>query len=126
MFLFKKMISEVTSCKKCGSAGLVRNGSNAVGNPRYKCNSCGFSGVIKTRRYGETAQDLVLRAAQEWSSSRGLSRVFAISHQTALNWIKKSKSTPTLAPAKAGDVLELDAMISDEEYPFISLGKLIP
>ena len=120
------MISEINSCKKCGSTGLARNGSNAVGNPRYKYKSRGFSGVIKTRQYDETTQDLVLRTAQERNSSRGLSRVFAISHQTALNWIKKSKSTPTLAPAKAGDVLELDAMISDEEYPFISLCKLIP
>lgn len=90
------MISEVKSCKKCSSTELVRNGSNAVGNPRYKCKSCGFSGVIKTRQYDEATQDLVIRAAQERSSSRGLSRVFGMSHQTALNWIKKKQNhSPT-------------------------------
>ena len=86
------MIAEVKACKKCGSEQLVRNGSNGVGNPRYKCKACGFSGVITTRRYDEATKEQVLRAAQERSSSRGLKRIFGISHQTALNWIKKKQN----------------------------------
>ena len=86
------MITEVQACKKCGSKQLVRNGANAVGNPRYKCKECGFSGVIKSKQYDETTKELVLRAAQERSSSRGLQRIFGMSHQTALNWIKKKQN----------------------------------
>ena len=60
---------------------------------------------------------MVVRSAQERSSSRGLGRTFEISHQTALNWIKKkAESLPdivtTLVPAKKSDILELDELWS--------------
>jgi transposase-like protein len=83
------MIIEAKTCKKCGSVQLVRNGSNGVGNPKYKCKACGFSGVFESRRPTEPFKEMVVRAAQERSSSRGLARTFGISHQAALNWIKK-------------------------------------
>lgn len=82
------MISTYKVCKKCGSEHIVKNGCNSVGNPKYKCKSC----VFESRRPSEETKALVLKAAQERSSSRGLSRVFGISHQTVLNWIKKKQS----------------------------------
>lgn len=87
------VIIETKCCTKCQSDKLVKNGSNGVGNPRFKCKSCGFSGVIKSRRESEAFKETVILAAQERSSSRGLSRTFKISHQTALNWIKKKPKT---------------------------------
>ena len=83
------MVAETRCCKKCGSEQIIRNGSNGVGNAKYKCKACGFGGVFESRRHPADYKEMVVRAAQERSSSRGLSRTFGISHQTALNWIKK-------------------------------------
>jgi len=79
-----------TCCRKCGSDRIVKNGSNGVGNPKYKCKACGFGGVFESRQPSEETKALLLKAAEERSSSRGLARIFGVSHQTALNWIKKS------------------------------------
>ena len=87
------MIAEIKICHKCGSADLVKNGRNGVGNPKFKCKGCGFSGVIKSRRPDQDTKDKLLKAAEERSSARGLGRTFGVSHQTALNWIKKSSGT---------------------------------
>jgi insertion element IS1 protein InsB len=111
------MIIEVKCCTNCQSENLVKNGKNGVGNPRFKCKACGFSGVIATRRSSEAFKETVIRSAQDRSSSRGLARVFKISHQTALNWIKKkAQNLPdvaqTLLPAESGDILELDELWS--------------
>ena len=90
------MVIEKKCCRKCGSDQIVKNGSNGVGNPKYKCKACGFGGVFQTMLPSEEFKETVVRAAQERSSSRGLSRTFGISHQTALNWIKKKpKPSPT-------------------------------
>ena len=90
------MVLEKKCCRKCGSDQIVKNGSNGVGNPKYKCKACGFGGVFQTMLPSEEFKETVIRAAQERSSSRGLARTFGISHQTALNWIKKKpKISPT-------------------------------
>lgn len=88
------MVIEKKCCHKCGSEQIVKNGSNGSGNPKYKCKSCGFGGVFQTVRKSEEFRETVVRLAQERPSSRGLSRGFGISHQTALNWIKKSSIAP--------------------------------
>ncbi|MBX2892231.1 MAG: tetratricopeptide repeat protein [Saprospiraceae bacterium] len=87
-----EMVLDVKCCHKCGSEHIVKNGSNASGNPKYKCKACGFGGVFQTLRKSEEFKEMVVRAAQERSSSRGLARTFGISHQTALRWIKKKRS----------------------------------
>jgi len=84
------MITTNLTCRKCGSTNLVRNGSNAVGNPKSKCKDCGFSGVIKTKRADAATKEKVAKAYQERSSLRGVGRIFDVSHQTVLNWTKKS------------------------------------
>jgi transposase-like protein len=87
--LVYSMVAETKCCKKCGSEQIIRNASNGVGNAKYKCKVCGFGGVFESRRPTEQYKERVVRAAQERSSSPGLSRTFGISHQRALNWIKK-------------------------------------
>ena len=84
------MISEHKTCSKCGSDQLVKNGKNAVGNAKYLCKTCGFSGVIHSRRPSPALKEALLRASNERTSLRSLARIFGVSHQTASNWIKKS------------------------------------
>lgn len=84
------MIKISLSCKKCASTNLIKNGYNSSKNPKYKCKDCGFGGVLSSKRKSEVEKEQLIKAAQERSSSRGLGRIFGVSHQTALNWIKKS------------------------------------
>lgn len=83
------MVTENKVCHKCQSSNIVKNGSNGAGTPKYKCKDCGFGGVFESVRKSEEFKEMVVRAAQERSSSRGLARTFGISHVTALRWIKK-------------------------------------
>jgi insertion element IS1 protein InsB len=83
------MVLEKKCCHKCGSEHIVKNGSNSSGNPKYKCKMCGFGGVFQTVRKSEEFKEMVIKAAQERSSARGLARTFGISHQTVLVWLKK-------------------------------------
>ena len=87
------MITENFNCRKCQSADVVKNGSNASGNPKFKCNDCGFTGVIKSLRKSDEVKEQLIKAAQERVSSRGLGRMFGVSGNTALRWIKKSSGT---------------------------------
>jgi transposase-like protein len=87
------MVEGLKACRKCGSEHLVKNGSNAVGNAKYKCKGCGFSGVIESKRYDDELKEQVVKASLERSSSRGLAQIYGISHQTALRWIKKKPSS---------------------------------
>ena len=84
------MITSNLTYRKCGSCNLVKNGSNGVGNAKSKCKDCGFSGVIKTKRADESTKAKAAKAYQERCSLRGVGRIFDVSHQTILNWTKKS------------------------------------
>ncbi len=83
------MITTLHSCARCQGTALVRNGTNSANNPKYKCKTCGFSGVLVTRRKSATEKEQAVAAYQERASARGVGRIFGISHQTALNWVKK-------------------------------------
>lgn len=115
------MIQETTTfaCRSCGSADIIRNGSNKCGNPQYHCKSCGVYRVLepKTPKYCPQERETVLRASQERVSLRGLERVFGVRRQTIVEWIKaKVWSLPTLSETlvsyQVGDVLEADEMWS--------------
>ncbi len=50
--------------------------------------------MIQSKRKDESFKETLIKASLERSSSRGLGRIFGVSHQTALNWIKKSSIAP--------------------------------
>ena len=50
------MITKMLRCCKCGSTNLVKNGCNAVGNPKSKYKDCGFSGIIQTKHVDEATK----------------------------------------------------------------------
>ena len=71
------MVAESKCCPKCHPEDIVKNGSNRVGNPKYKCKDCGFGGVFESLRPSEETKEALLRAAQERSSARGGWRVYS-------------------------------------------------
>ena len=58
---------------------------------RYLCRDCGRRSTADPRPngYTEEQRELILRAYQERSSLRGLTRTFGVSRHTVTSWLKK-------------------------------------
>jgi len=85
------MVTLVVSCSHCQGTELVRNGATSDGRQRYLCRHCGRRSTANPRPngYTEEERELILRAYQERSRLRGLSRTFGVSRHTVTNWLKK-------------------------------------
>ena len=105
-------------CPKCGSENIVKNGHNRCGNQQYLCKDCKSSKVlVPTVRYTEEKKEGILKAYQERSSLRGVSRIFNVARQTVASWLKKKFEVipdvkETVAPAQSDDILEIDELRS--------------
>ena len=114
------MIQETTksTCRSCGSANIIRNGTNKCGNPQYHCKACGVYRVLEPQeRHSDETRSQVLKAAQERVSLRGIERIFNICRQTVAKWIRVYlKQLPVVADTlllyEVGDVLEIDELWS--------------
>jgi transposase-like protein len=114
------------TCRACGSANSVRNGTNHCGNAHYHWKDCGISRVLKPKQvYSEAEKATVLRAGLECCSLRGVERIFDSARQTVTRWIatyiqKLPEVKDLLLPASVDDVLELDEIWScvlKKEHP---------
>ena len=85
------MVTITLRCQRCQSERLVRNGLAPDGRQRYLCRDCGQRSREnpRTNAYSEEERDQILRAYDERSSLRGLSRTFGVSRNTVTTWIKK-------------------------------------
>ena len=85
------MVTITVHCPHCQSDALVRNGHAPNDKQLYRCRACGRQSREKPtpHAYAETRRDEILRAYQERSSLRGLTRTFGVSRTTVSNWIKK-------------------------------------
>ncbi len=85
------MVTITLKCQHCQSQRLVRHGLAPDGRQRYLCRDCGQRSREQPRSnaYGEEAREQILRAYDERSSLRGLSRTFGVSRNTVTSWIKK-------------------------------------
>jgi transposase-like protein len=70
---------------------VVRNGKTPDGRQRFRCRDCQRRSTANARSQGypEEQRELILRAYQERSSLRGLSRTFGVSRNTVTSWLKK-------------------------------------
>jgi transposase-like protein len=87
------MVTLAVSCSHCQSTEIVRNGATADGRQRYLCHDCGRRSTADPRPNGYTDEqrELILRAYQERSSLRGLTRTFGVSRNTVTSWLKKKQ-----------------------------------
>ena len=116
----ESMIQEIRTdtCRACGSANSVRNGTNRCGNAHYHGKNCDTYRVLKPKQaYSEAEKTMVLRAGLERCSLRGVERIFDIARQTVTRWIatpiqKLPEVKDLLLPASVDDVLELDEIWS--------------
>ncbi len=79
-------------CVECGSEAVIKRGKTRNGKQRFGCKTCGitFRENPQSNAYAEARKEEILRAYQERSSLRGLTRTFGVSRQTVTSWLKKS------------------------------------
>ena len=85
------MVTKVVTCYHCGSDKLVKNGHDPHGKQRYLCRACGRASLDdpSPAGYSEAKKAEILRAYEERSSLRGLSRTFGVSRNTVTAWLTK-------------------------------------
>lgn len=85
------MVTITKECRHCGSDQLYRNGLTSNGKQRYQCKDCGRSSREdpQPQGYTEEERERILRAYQERSSLRGLTRTFGVARNTVSSWLKK-------------------------------------
>lgn len=83
------MITTVHTCRKCGSANLVRNGKNKSGTPTYHCKDCKSYGVLYHKKALDEAA--VVRTYEERNSYRSVARIFKTSHVRVYYLLKKKR-----------------------------------
>ena len=86
------MITLRITCRHCGSENVVRNGMTSNSKQRFLCKDCGRNSRENPQPNGYTDEkrEEILRAYQERSSLRGLSRTFGVSRNTVTSWLEKS------------------------------------
>ncbi len=87
------MVIKQITCRHCGSIEIIRHGLTANGKQRFLCHDCGRYSRENPQLngYAEQARETILRAYQERSSLRGLSRTFGVSRNTVLVAQKKRR-----------------------------------
>jgi len=84
----------VVSCPHCDKSEAVRrSGKHRGGNQRYQCTSCNKTFCLSpgTTAHPPEFRAMVLKAYQERSSMRGISRTFGISRDTLYTWLAEKK-----------------------------------
>ena len=81
-------------CIHCQSENLVRNGKTHNGKQRYLCHDCGKMSRDNPQHngYRPEEREQILRAYQERSSLRGLTRTFGVARNTVTKWLTEKKT----------------------------------
>jgi transposase-like protein len=85
------MVTITVRCAHCGSEQLSKYGRAPNGKQKYRCRECGRQSRENPtpHAYSLERRDEILRAYEERSSLRGLTRTFGISRTTLIGWLKK-------------------------------------
>lgn len=70
---------------------MIRHGKDPKGVQRYRCHACAYTFREKPKPNGYTEEEkqTILRAYQERSSLRGLTRTFGVSRTTVSRWLRE-------------------------------------
>ena len=85
------MVTKKIICRHCGGAEITRRGLTSNGKQRYLCSDCRRYSreVPQLNGYTESEREMILRAYDERSSLRGLTRTFGVARNTVTSWLKK-------------------------------------
>ena len=92
------MVTVTLCCQHCGSKDLVRNGYAPNGKQRYRCKLCKKQSRDNpaSNGYTEERREEIIKACQERSSMRGLTRTFGVARNTVKVWLKKKQPNSPL------------------------------
>ncbi|HRD68349.1 MAG TPA: IS1 family transposase [Candidatus Competibacter sp.] len=114
----KAIVTIALRCLFWGSDSLIKYGITPNGKQHYRRQSfgCQHREPPGSNAYSGAARAMILRAYEERSSLRGLSRTFGVSRNTVSGWLKKALTLPplqaTLVPAHPREALEVDELWS--------------
>ncbi|WP_420812599.1 IS1 family transposase [Nitrosococcus wardiae] len=76
-------------CQACGSAHTVKNGSNAVGTPKFMCRSCGRQFVEHPKKgpIPQETKELIDKLLLERISLAGIARVTGVSERWLQDYV---------------------------------------
>ena len=83
------MILKHRTCPVCDSKNIVKNGTTISGKQKIHCLNCNAYRVLDSIRYSEKQKEEILNAYKERTSLRGLRRIYGVSPNTVISWIKK-------------------------------------
>ena len=82
------------TCYHCGSTKLVKNGFTKNRKQCYACQDCQRNSREAPQPTGYPAEqrEEILRAYEERSSLRGLTRTFGVARNTVTQWLREKLS----------------------------------
>ena len=83
------MILDHKKCRKCQSEKLVKNGKTSAGKQKFYCQNYKSYGTLDSSRRTQEEKDEILDTYKERASLRGLQRIYGVSPNTVIQWIKK-------------------------------------
>ena len=85
------MVTITVKCRHCASEKLLRNGLTRNRKQCYHCKDCNRSSRDNPQPlgYSQAEREEILRAYEERSSLRGLTRTFGVARNTVSSWLKK-------------------------------------
>ena len=90
-------------CPRCGSERLRKNGHAENGSQRAKCLECERTFVLEPKgpRHTKKFKEQVVRAYQERTSIRGITRTFGVFYKTIIAWAGEKNREPAAARGHA-------------------------
>ena len=91
------------SCPYCDSTDIVKNGSNAVGTPKFLCKACGrqFVEHPKKQRISDETKELIDKLLLERIPLAGIARVTGVSERWLQIYVNaKYEATPRQVEVK--------------------------
>ena len=87
------MVTQTVSCYHCTSTDLIRFGFQN-GRQRYRCRACSKTSRENkgSNAYDETVKAQILAAYHERGSLRAMKRIFGVSPNTVMAWLKKRRA----------------------------------
>lgn len=85
-------IAYTPSCRHCHSYRTIRHGYTRKAKQRYCCRTCGrcFVENPESAAYDPARKEEILKAYNERTSLRGLTRIFGVWRNTVSRWLEKS------------------------------------
>ena len=112
----------MNTCPYCKAQDRqVKNGRNASGSQRWKCQHCGrkYTPEPRERGYPDTLRQQAVKMSVDGINYRRIARLLGVDHKTVMNWVKAH--TDQLPPAPVPD--DVNNAELDELFTFVMVKK---